>query len=740
VYRRDYRGFNDFKDRVFRDAHAPWPGFTQSRTGLQQFSGIAAHDSSRFHAGNSYVENQNNYYTPTTPTSQALNNESQDVLALLSALEFPEMNLRRVIIEKEFPGTCTWLKNTDEYKRWRERRRDDSHCMLWIKGIPGAGKSTIMRYAYSEEMASSFYMPIAFFFNAKGNDLAKSAEGMFRTLLYQLVRKTSHDLGLPDMVTRSEQEYFRKHGWPLALLKNLFRQALLFRANENLQHVVSYIDALDECPEDEVRELLAYFEELANGIYSFSTPKMCFSSRPYPNITIDHCETILLERRPEHKDDIRKYALSRLRVGHLEDSESNYYRGLISDIVETSAGVFLWVVLVVAQLRKSADQGVNPRLLGEHLLATPPALHDLFDTMIDQDETSVHLLPIVQWVLFAQGRLRAIDLYFAVSFSTGSLRRVEAYSDWKSFDERWLRNFILTSSKGFLRVTDTKPSSYMPCEFIHDSVREYFLDSGLRKLDPSLGSDVVTESHARLAQTCQDYLNSPISEQQLEWADLQPMSPVASFDALDLAPLLAYIRDKGAFLHAEIADRNRVAQTGFCLNFDFDAWLHLVQFPRYSARGRFSDQIERAMTMRSNYTALHVLVDNQLESLVQRKLQIHATADEQTLDEYINARCGSLGTALHLAVERNNITIIRALISGGADVDSHCENLGTPLNYAMLLERAESVEVLLQLGATTTSEQSPHQRRKVLNVRGGRAHGSERNTAIMGLFEHRRVL
>jgi hypothetical protein len=206
--------------------------------------------------------------------------------------------------------------------------------MLWIKGIPGAGKSTIMRYAYSEEIASSFYMPIAFFFNAKGCDLAKSAEGMFRTLLYQLVRKTSHDLGLPDMVTRSEQEYFKKHGWPLALLRNLFRQALLFRANENLQPVVSYIDALDECPENEVRELLTYFEDLAEGMYSFYSHKMCFSSRPYPNITIDHCETILLERRPEHKDDI----------------QSMRYPGSVLDILRTRSRTII-VSLSLRSLR-----------------------------------------------------------------------------------------------------------------------------------------------------------------------------------------------------------------------------------------------------------------------------------------------------------------------------------------------------------------------------------------------------
>lgn len=389
------------------------------------------------------------------------------------------------------------------------------------------------------------------------------------------------------------------------------------------------------------------------------------------------------------------------------------------------------MVLVTAQLRKSIDHGVHPRMLREQLLEIPAALHDLFDTMIDQGDTNDSLLPIVQWVLFAQGRLRAIDLYFAVSFSTGSLQRVIADSDWKSFDGMWLRNFILTSSKGFLRITGIESAPYMPCEFIHESVREYFLDGGLRKLDPSLGSDVVAESHARLAQICHHYLKDPICKQQLVTlsASRHPMGTPGNSDALDWAPLLAYIRDKGAFLHAEIADRNGILQTDFCINFQFDAWLELMRYPRYEPGDKLSFQLERARTMRGceTTTPLHLLVDIQMESLVQRGLQIliHATDDQWTLENYLNSECGGLGTALHLAVERNNITIIRALITSGAHIDFRCENLGTPLDYAMLLERKESVEALLQLGATTTSELSPHQRRKILNVRGGRGPGGE---------------
>jgi hypothetical protein len=266
----------------------------------------------------------------------------------------------------------------------------------------------------------------------------------------------------------------------------------------------------------------------------------------------------------------------------------------------------------------------------------------------------------------------------------------------------------------------------MPCEFIHGSVREYFLDRGLRKLDPSLGSDVVAASHARLAQTCQEYFRDPFVELQFELVNLLSTDATDDSDALDSAPMLAYIRDKGAFLHAEIADRRGIPQTDFCNNFAFDTWLALLQYPRHKSAWSVSFKLERDRTMRENgATSLHVLVDNQMESLVQRELQIHATDDQWTLGDYLNSECGQLGTALHLAVERNNIAIVRALITSGANVDFRCENLGTPLDYAILLERTDSIDVLLQFGATRASEMSPHQRRKVLDVRGGRGSGRE---------------
>lgn len=270
-------------------------------------------------------------------------------------------------------------------------------------------------------------------------------------------------------------------------------------------------------------------------------------------------------------------------------------------------------------------------------------------------------------------------------------------------------------------MTDTESTSYMPCEFIHESVREYFLQGGLRKLEPVSGIDVVTMGHSRLAITCQHYLDDRVGKYKAATAWELPKDTTNDSDALDPTPLLAYIRDKGAFLHAEIAERNGVGQVDFCNNFDFETWLALLQYPRHESGGSFSFSPDRARTMRDHRaTSLHILVDNQMENLVRRVLQLHAKDDAKTFDGYINAQCGGLGTALHIAVDCNNVAIIRALITSGAHVDFHCETIGTPLDYAMLLERTESIKVLLQLGATTTSEMSSHQRRKILNVRDGR--------------------
>jgi len=111
---------------------------------------------------------------------------------LIELLKFDSILKREQTIYKAHAQTCEWLSEHPEYRNWLERRLGSDHYgFLWIRGKPGAGKSTIMKWASSELRigARPASATIAFFFNARGEVLEKSVTGMYRSLLCQLLHK-----------------------------------------------------------------------------------------------------------------------------------------------------------------------------------------------------------------------------------------------------------------------------------------------------------------------------------------------------------------------------------------------------------------------------------------------------------------------------------------------------------------------------------------------------------------------
>lgn len=63
--------------------------------------------------------------------------------------------------------------------------------LLWIKGKPGSGKSTLVKYAkdalppiYGKET-----LVFSFFFHGRGRELQKTPIGLFQCLLHQLLKR-----------------------------------------------------------------------------------------------------------------------------------------------------------------------------------------------------------------------------------------------------------------------------------------------------------------------------------------------------------------------------------------------------------------------------------------------------------------------------------------------------------------------------------------------------------------------
>jgi hypothetical protein len=68
--------------------------------------------------------------------------------ACLRSLGFRDIDARLHDIAAAYRGTCDWLFSTTQFQRWRDRADlPDHNGVLWIKGKPGAGKSTLMKHA-----------------------------------------------------------------------------------------------------------------------------------------------------------------------------------------------------------------------------------------------------------------------------------------------------------------------------------------------------------------------------------------------------------------------------------------------------------------------------------------------------------------------------------------------------------------------------------------------------------------
>lgn len=125
--------------------------------------------------------------------------------------------------------------------------------------------------------------------------------------------------------------------------------------------------------------------------------------------------------------------------------------------------------------------------------------------------------------------MSAKELYFAVMISTGELKT----GIW-SPDEigiHGMQNFITTGSRGLVEC------SAEGTHLIHESLREYLLQSGLIKLDQSLVGDFASISHERLAQWCLSYIElNSIHDPDADFP-LLPYVLTSTIHHLEMAPV-----------------------------------------------------------------------------------------------------------------------------------------------------------------------------------------------------------
>ena len=188
----------------------------------------------------------------------------------LQSLAFSEMRQRRNDIADAASNTCTWLSGDPKYLEWSKNRNG----LLWIKGHPGVGKSTLMKYA-SElgelERSRGSLVCASFFFYGGGTPIQKTPLGLFRSLLHQIIQQVpSLLLELTYIFKRrceTDGVSGEKWNWHERELQEFFESAVVEAAKT--EEVRIYVDALDECGEQAATNLVTFLRGLARSLSMF---------------------------------------------------------------------------------------------------------------------------------------------------------------------------------------------------------------------------------------------------------------------------------------------------------------------------------------------------------------------------------------------------------------------------------------------------------------------------------------
>jgi hypothetical protein len=275
----------------------------------------------------------------------------------LASLKYDEMNSRRSAITIYHEKTFGWIFDEsiqgswDNFIHWL---KSGENKIYWISGEAGSGKSTLMKFIIDSEETKKALLEIntdtiviSFFFWAAGTKMQRSITGMLCTLLHRMLRENK---AAATRLLGDEPEFSYKESisdWSMDELQ----RAILKVSSSRKSSYCFFLDGLDEV---EYAEGQAELLQILEKFRCQPNIKLCVSSRPEPILQDCLKNYPKLRLQDLTSEDIRQYAadvLGPLEEKMVEGGPQKSKELLIDKIVGKSAGVFLWVRLVLKKLQ-----------------------------------------------------------------------------------------------------------------------------------------------------------------------------------------------------------------------------------------------------------------------------------------------------------------------------------------------------------------------------------------------------
>ncbi|KAK5990317.1 Protein SERAC1-like protein [Cladobotryum mycophilum] len=378
----------------------------------------------------------------------------------------------------KLPGSCVWLTEQTAFKEWMTET-PESLPILWLTGIPGAGKSIVSSHV-TDLITHQGYNCSFYFFH--GGQTGSAGLGPFLTYI-------AYQMALKDAAIREKVFWLQDNfvSWQVhderSIWRKLFIEGIFQVAPETTHYWI--IDGLDECSGSS--NFLRLIPQIPNNIRIFVT------SRNTPEIDRGLSSlSSLVQVYPISIKDTVSDMTSVIRVG-LEPLPLNDVADLESKLLHKSSGSFIWVRLVLQELETAFTDDDVEDILNE----VPDDLHRIYERILVSIETNKRRARVAKSILFfvalAIRPMTTEELRQAVQLHIGqTLLKIDQ---------------IITVACGQLVAIDQGGRVHM----IHETARDFLISDGLK----SALAVSRYKGHSYLACLCIAYMNSQLQKRFL---------------------------------------------------------------------------------------------------------------------------------------------------------------------------------------------------------------------------------
>ncbi|OIW33037.1 ankyrin [Coniochaeta ligniaria NRRL 30616] len=238
-------------------------------------------------------------------------------------------------LSSQAPGTGLWICKTEEYRKWHDSL---DHGSLWVKGVPGAGKS-VTAASIIHHLRTTEDCPVLFFFFRNIVAANFSPRALIQDWLAQL-------LPFSPKLQFALQPRLESN---LADISDADLTQLFLDGVSSVPKLYCIADALDEMSADN-RPFLDKLNDLAT--LRPRSLKLLITSRPkqYLQSALRDSSIVHISLQQQLVDaDITSYLNHRFDVAPVSDAQRDHKQQVVDMVARRSEGLFLYAKLTMDQ-------------------------------------------------------------------------------------------------------------------------------------------------------------------------------------------------------------------------------------------------------------------------------------------------------------------------------------------------------------------------------------------------------